>query len=354
MRVISLFSGAGGFDIGFSEKPFKIVWAVEKDPSAVETYKTNLGNHIVCADIDSIDIRTVPDCDVIIGGPPCQGFSKAGKMNPKDKRSKLLYSFVKFVSQKLPKYFVMENVDHLLNSPKFEIIRNDILSIFKRCGYHVSYSVIDSSLFGVPQKRKRAIFIGSLKRLVAFPSDIIYPKISSRQAILRLPKYGEPGNNSTCNAKIVLAKNPILRKTAYAGNLFNGAGRPINLDEPSNTIAASIGGNKTPIIETPRLYDPNALSWIESYFQQVSKTRKKINQSIPSTVRRITVEEAAVLQSFPQTFQFLGSQSSRYRQIGNAVPPNLSKFISYLLLKEEELKIEPPILMGYKANMKKK
>ena len=136
-----------------------------------------------------------------------------------------------------------------------------------------------------------------------------------------------------------VAKHPVLRASAYAGMLFNGMGRPIDLNRPCQTLPASMGGNKTPFIDTRLLHDPYAENWIEELHKKAMAGKRIDDQSVPSFIRRITVSEAAALQGFPPDFVFKGSQCDKYRQIGNSVPPPFAHHIAkavYSLLKGEE------------------
>jgi DNA (cytosine-5)-methyltransferase 1 len=142
-----------------------------------------------------------------------------------------------------------------------------------------------------------------------------------------LPPYGEPGNDTGCVARVVPAKDPVLRPSAYQGALlFNGSGRPLDLDGPSRTLPASMGGNATPIIDQLEL-DRGAEPWVVNYHRHLLSGGEPLTTA-PSRMRRITVEEAAALQSFPRGFRFLGPIGAQYRQIGNSVPPALARAVA--------------------------
>ena len=148
-----------------------------------------------------------------------------------------------------------------------------------------------------------------------------------REALSVLDRAGEGNNTNTCNARITLAPNPVLRKSAYAGMLFNGLGRPLKLDGYSATLPASMGGNKTPIIDEHALYEHDK-PWVEKYRDRLEKdTTIAKTESVPAFLRRMTVDEARIIQTFPMEYKFCGSQSAQYTQIGNAVPCNLSKAV---------------------------
>jgi len=321
--VVSLFAGAGGMDQGFRDAGFNIIWANELNHKASESYIKNIGSHLVEGDIRKISSTEIPSSDIIIGGPPCQGFSVAGKMDPNDPRSELIWEFFRVVSEKKPLVFVMENVKALAVLDKWKVIRELIVSRFQSLGYNVGFKVLNASHYGVPQKRERVFFIGTLHGSASdfFPKPI-KNTLSVRDALKKLPPYGQPGNDNICKAAITPAKSPIMRASPYAGMLFNGCGRPIHLESPSPTLPASMGGNKTPIIDQKAL-ESKEKNWVEDYHAQLIGGGNPLTFA-PSYLRRLTVEECSLIQSFPNNYIFCGSQSSKYCQIGNAVPPLLA------------------------------
>lgn len=337
LKGVSLFSGAGGMDVGFKEAGIDIIWANELDEKAAKTYQNNFGDHMVVGDIRDIPSADIPACDIIFGGPPCQGFSVAGKMNTGDPRSQLIWEFLRVVKDKKPKAFVLENVKNLAINDRFADIRTKLIKSFKSIGYEVELNVLNSKDFGVPQARERAIFIGVEKKLNIDPASL-FPQgrgnleVSVRAALAHLPEPGEKGNSEKCNAKIVPAKNPVMRKSPYAGMLFNGQGRPLDLDRPAITMTASMGGNKTPFIDVRLLKNQAKENWVVQYHRHLSEGGKPEKEA-PPFLRRITVLESAILQSFPPDYIFEGSQCSKYRQIGNAVPPKLAQAISEKLIE---------------------
>lgn len=334
-KTISLFSGAGGLDIGAIAAGANIIWANDMMKEACESYRQNIGNHIVQGDLNEYldDLKEFQDVDLVIGGPPCQGFSVAGKMDAYDKRSQLIWSFVDVVSITKPKAFVMENVKALGVIERWKSVRTALLKRFKDIGYVVNYIVLNASDYNVPQSRERVFFIGfRMDKQFDFDLELMmqpYRSISPtvREALSVLDKAGTGNNSNVCNAKITLAANPILRKSPYAGMLFNGLGRPTKIDGYSATLPASMGGNKTPIIDERELYD-NAKPWIETYHAMVTEDIDKASFTpAPSFLRRMTPAEAAIIQTFPLEYKFCGTQSKIYTQIGNAVPCNLAKAV---------------------------
>lgn len=345
-KVVSLFSGAGGLDLGFLNAGFKIIWANEIDKYSCSTYRKNIGDHIIESSIYELDYKNIPDCDVLIGGPPCQGFSVAGKMDINDPRSKLIWEFFNVVNFKRPRFFVMENVPSFGTLTKFQDIRRKLFSEFNKIGYKIKFEILNSKYYNVPQNRSRFILIGTINSIIPIQFPTEQNKIiSTREAIQDL---GEPEtgiNFGLCKAKITVAQYPVLRKSPYAGMLFNGLGRPIDLDKPAPTLPASMGGNKTPIIEENILKNPNAESWVQKHHELVSSgiDFDAYEIEVPPYLRRLTIREAARIQSFPDSFTFSGSKSQMWKQIGNAVPPKLSYYIANAVkasLEERTIAIE--------------
>ena len=343
-KVLSVFSGAGGLDFGFYKSGFEIVFANDIYADAVETYKLNIGTHIVCDDIKNIYNKILKfsgNVDVIIGGPPCQGFSVAGKMDPEDKRSQMIWEYVNIIELIRPKIFIMENVKALGTLSKWGAVRNKVLVKLRRLGYSTSFIVLNSSDYGVPQSRERVIFVGFYNNLSNIPDleKILAPfkeKAKTVREVLSVLDVAGTGNNTEiCKAKITLTDKPVLRKSPYAGMLFNGLGRPVRINGYCATLPASMGGNKTPIIDTDELYN-NASSWVEEYHINITNGKTIPEYKLaPKRLRRLTVREAAIIQTFPLGFNFFGSQSSKYTQIGNAVPCELgykiAQMVSYYL-----------------------
>jgi len=339
MTAISLFSGAGGMDVGFRNAGFDIVLANEKDKHAAATYRRNFGDHISHDDIynelDSLDRFAGVSC--VFGGPPCQGFSVAGKMDLKDERSQLVNVFMEAVKITRPSMFVMENVKGLAVLKKFSDFRRDLFLAARELGYETDLEVVNAADFGVPQARERMFFVGvrgaAPFRLADFLTELRRPRVSTREAIAHLGPQGTAMNPQTCNARVTLAANPVLRKSPYAGMLFNGLGRPLNPDSPCTTLPASMGGNKTPIIDEQQFYGSGE-SWIEWYHARLRDGEQPLDwESTPESIRRLTISEAHVLHTFPEGFEFEGPKTSVYRQIGNAVPCGLAEAIAKATLE---------------------
>lgn len=332
--AISLFSGAGGMDLGFRKAGFKVVWANDFNKAACETYRTNFGEEMHEGSIMDYDYDALPECDLVFGGPPCQGFSVAGKMDPDDPRSKLVFEFQKVVAAKRPYCFVMENVAALGRLEKFATVRQKLFDEYARLGYAVRFEVLDSQHYGTPQRRERMIMIGvrDAVEAIRFPNPA-GRCITARDVLRGFDAPGTGNNRGACEARISCAKAPVLRASPYAGMLFNGMGRPIDLDRPCQTLPASMGGNKTPFIDTRLLKNPKADDWLAGLHAKALKGVDISHVEVPSFIRRITVSEAAALQGFPQDFKFCGSRCDQYRQIGNSVPPPFARHIAAAVMK---------------------
>ena len=353
-RAVSLFSGCGGMDVGARAAGFQTVLASEIDKHACASFRKNhpevtLIEGDVAENIN--EICDVDHVDLVFGGPPCQGFSVAGKMDPDDPRSKLVFTFCNVVSEIKPKSFVLENVKSLGTLDKFQKIREKIIMLMHNSGYNVSIFVLNSRDYGVPQNRERVFFIGTRKNIQSISiKDIEKHKSKAptlREAIIHLGPSGSESNPKITKAKITLAAKPVMRKSPYAGMLFNGQGRPLNPDAWSSTLPASMGGNRTPIIDEDHLYSHKS-SWVEEYHAQLLKGEKNIYyEKVPKRLRRMTVDEAAIIQSFPRDYIFVGPQSRVFSQIGNAVPCKLASAVfeavkekiegKFVLSKSEQL-----------------
>ena len=334
LSAISLFSGAGGMDVGFSKAGFRIEWANDFDKAAVETYTRNMGDHITLGDVNEYldGLAKFKGVDCLFGGPPCQGFSVAGKMALDDPRSQLVKSFMRAVDVVRPRCFIMENVKALGTLTKFKQVRDELRSYADKIGYHTELLMFNSRNFGVPQSRDRVFFVGFLARdKINFDVRIrqyFRPEISSIEAIRHLGPQGTSKNPKTCNAVVTIAEQPVLRRSPYAGMMFNGLGRPLNPAAPCATLPASMGGNKTPIVDEQQFFG-NGQSWIEDYHAHLTAGGKPYGMhNTPDFVRRLTLEEARILHSFPLDYDFAGGKSAIYRQIGNAVPCGLAEAVA--------------------------
>ena len=312
MKVVSLFSGAGGFDLGFSQAGHETIWANDIWKEATETYELNLGHHIVCKDIRKIASEEIPESDIIIGGFPCQGFSLANtKRNEKDERNFLYLEFVRIVNDKKPSFFLAENVKGILSLGKGKIF-DIIIKDFSDIGYNVDYAVLNAADYGVPQTRERVFILGKRKDVEV---EINFPPKSTHQKLNDMPLFESkeqwvsvaealkdiPEPNETHSLNNHEASKYKLRFNSYIGH------RTINPDLPFPTIT-SRGDEKGGVVVHHH----------------------------PSNLRRISAREAATIQSFPIDFEFVGAKTSVYRQVSNAVPPKLAKAIAELFPVKNE------------------
>lgn len=331
MQALSLFSGAGGMDVGFKRAGFDILWANDIDRAACETFEANGLGNIACGSLNDFlpGLAAYEGVDMVFGGPPCQGFSVAGKMNPEDERSTLVWSFVEVIKTVRPQAFVMENVKALATLSRWESFRTELIIALSKLGYSLHLEVLKATDYDVPQKRERMFLVGLRNgNANAFQKAIRLQQKQAktvRQALAHLDPAGAGNNQRICNAEITLAENPIMRKSPYAGMIFNGAGRPIDIDGYALTLPASMGGNKTPIIDDKVLKDSKADNWVVDYHAHLMQGGEPYNwKSAPKHLRRITVDEALALQTFPADFVLARKKSDAYRMIGNAVPCNLA------------------------------
>lgn len=291
MRVISLFAGCGGLDLGFKQAGFDIVWANDFDREATESYRHNIGNHIVHDSIYNINTEDIPDADILIGGFPCLGFTVAkGKSREVGcDYNQLFTEYARVLTAKQPKYFVVENVTGIKSGKEFNDFFHDVILesfISSGIGYKVKYEVLLSSDFGVPQNRKRVIILGTrndIKLEPQFPLKSVEEKLTLRDAIADLPKeYDIEISNHTGNKHKV-------KINGYVGN------RQLDWEKPSPTITG-----------------------------RGSRTGGAVIHPHPDRHRRLSIRECARIQSFPDDFVFKGSNGACYAQIGNAVPPIMS------------------------------
>lgn len=329
LKVLDLFSGCGGMSLGFEQAGFSIELGIDNCGDALSTFKKNHKNSsIIDADLSKLDPSeiNIDTIDVIIGGPPCQGFSIAGKRIVEDERNNLYKSFVRYVDFFKPKAFVMENVPNILSMGS-GLIRNKIIEDFSSLGYTVVCKLLMASDFGVPQNRKRAFFVGIAGGInFEFPEKLDLPKITSQDAISDLPDLSLLDNSSY----------PIPSISNYQKKMRSNSQRLFNhqLTEHKEKTVKIIslvpdGGNYKDLPEYLKNTRRVNIAWTRLNSQKPSFTidtghrhhfHYKYNR-VP------TVRESARIQSFPDDFIFLGNKTSQYRQVGNAVPPLLAKYL---------------------------
>ena len=320
MKIVSFFAGAGGLDLGFKKAGFDVVWANEYDREIWETYKKNHPETILdkrsIVDIPAIE---VPDCDGIIGGPPCQSWSEAGSARGiEDKRGQLFFDFIRILEEKQPKFFLAENVSGMLISK-----HNNALEGIKKLlrsageGYELSFQMLNASDYNVPQDRKRVFFVGIRKDLnfkFEFPKNK-FKKITLEQAISDLKETviaAKEGNKT--NGKNCIVDNHEYMIGGFS-SMFMSRNRVRNWDEQSFTIQA--GGRHAPLHpQAPKM------TFIEQNVREFVKGKEHL-------YRRLSVRECARIQTFPDDFKFhYNNVTAGYKMIGNAVPVNLARFLA--------------------------
>jgi DNA (cytosine-5)-methyltransferase 1 len=274
-------------------------------------------------------LRPIASPDVVIGGPPCQGFSVIGRMRSNDPRSMHVFHFLDAVREFQARAFVMENVKSLGMNPRWAPLRKELQRRAGALGYSTRLMVLNASHYGVPQARERMFLVGVADG--APPPEPVptteHAPPTVRDALSTLPPYGAPGNDTRTGARVIPTREPVMRPTAHSGSLlFNGSGRPLHLDRPAKTLPASMGGNATPIIDQDEL-EYGMEPWVVEYHRHLADGGEPLEVA-PSRLRRITVQEAATLQSFPIDFRFQGPRVAQYRQVGNAVPPKLAQAVA--------------------------
>lgn len=337
--VLDLFSGCGGLSLGFSNAGYHVILGIDHWDVALKTFEQNHScAKIKCSDMSKLTPQEIKDeyklgnVDVIIGGPPCQGFSISGKRNPDDARNKLYQSFVSFVDFFKPNAFVMENVPNLVSMNNGKI-KDTILNEFKSLGYSVTYKILLAADFGVPQNRKRVFFVG-LKNKENFEFPIGKYKnnyITSQEALSDLPEFElEDGDKYICNPQSKYQEK--MRENSDA--VYNH--QITNHTEQTKKIISLVpdGGNYKNLPEKLQGTRKVNIAWTRLNSKKPSFTIDTgHNHHFHYKFNRVpTARESARLQSFPDTFIFSGRKNDQLKQVGNAVPPLLSEEIASHLL----------------------
>ncbi len=326
---IDLFSGCGGLSLGFEMAGFEVKLAIDNWEDALVTYRHNhKGTNTLNADLLNLgpeeveDKYNLHDISVIIGGPPCQGFSVAGKRIIEDDRNKLYKSFVRFVKHFQPKAFVMENVPNILSIGN-GAVKDAIIKDFSELGYSVSYKVLTASDYGVPQNRRRAIFVGLHGKEYPFPEPSVTEKVTTYEALADLPEESVDDG----------ANYPVAPHSDYQRMMREGTGSLYNHQITVHTpetqrIIAMVpdGGNYKSLPKEMWSLRKVHIAWTRMNSQKPCFTIDTGHRHhFHYSYNRIpTVRESARIQSFPDNFIFLGSKTSQYKQVGNAVPPLMS------------------------------
>ena len=309
MKVVSLFTGAGGLDLGFKKAGFNIIWANEFDSTIWETFEKNFPEtKLDKRSIVDVPTSDVPFADGIIGGPPCQSWSEAGAgRGINDKRGQLFFEYIRLLKDKQPAFFLAENVSGILH-PKHKEAFENILKQFEDVGYNVSYKLLNANDYGVPQDRLRVIIIGYHKKKVGFSfefPDSLPHKPTLRETIfdLRLAKPAKEFNKTNGNLEI---PNHEYMNGGFS-TIYMSRNRVRSWDEPSFTIQA--GGRHAPLHpQAPKM-------------KFVEQNKRIFVPGKENLYRRLSVRECARIQTFSDNFIFhYRDVADGYKMIGNAVP----------------------------------
>ena len=316
-KVVSFFAGAGGLDLGFAQAGFDVVWANEYDKDIWTTYEKNHPEtYLDRRSIVDIDESEVPECDGIIGGPPCQSWSEAGAQRGiKDERGQLFFDFIRILTSKKPKFFLAENVSGMQHARHKDALDN-IKAMFREAGYDLHYQMLNAVDYGAAQDRKRVIFIGfrsELKINYKFPTPIEKNERKVLKDILKdldgnaVPALDKQRRNPS--AKVINHEYMI----GGFSSMFMSRNRVRTWSEPSFTIQA--GGRHAPI-------HPSAPK-----MQKIGKDAFKFVEG--ADYRRLSVRECARIQGFPDDFEFVYKNvAAGYKMIGNAVAVPFAKALA--------------------------
>ncbi len=343
IKFIDIFCGAGGLSCGLEQAGMRCILGIDHDKSAIETFALNHQHaNTFCGNIEELTTKKLKELlnkqevDLIVGGPPCQGFSTVGKGDPNDKRNKLFLEYLRLVKLLRPNFIIIENVTGLL-AKKNEKTLQQIFQRFTRLGYTLDVQVMSAHQYGVPEKRRRTIILGSrINQQIIFPPathDLSrgkkhIPAVTVADALSNL----YTSDNKIYNHDLEKAKIKDRRDLAIIKHIPPGRGIRYAKDEKEllpPRLRLGIDWEQLPenrLRQTkyyrlnPQLPSPTIMTHRHSYYH-------------PTENRYLTQREAAALQSFPNDFIFTGSVTQQWRQIGNAVPPLLGKALGTAIIK---------------------
>ena len=320
MKLLSLFSGAGGLDLGFEKAGFEIIAANEYDKTIWETYEKNHKAKLIKKDIREILSSELPKSDGIIGGPPCQSWSEAGSLRGiDDPRGKLFYEYIRILKDMQPKFFLAENVKGMLSKRNTDAVK-DIIKEFEKAGYNVFIKLLNAFDYGVAQDRERIFYIGFRKDLNINEFEFPYPIRSEKRKYLKdiiwdLKDNALPGKErNKTNGENCIIENHEYLIGSYS-TIFMSRNRVRQWEQPAFTVQAS--GRQSQL-------HPQAPTMIK-----VEKNIYKFVNGKEELYRRLTIRECARIQGFPDTFKFYyTSLEDGYKMVGNAVPVDLAYIIA--------------------------
>lgn len=340
LNAISLFSGAGGLDIGISKAGFDVKLAIEFDAKAAETLRQNSKGTIVLnkdiRDVSGEEIFNLTKLkkgkiDLVIGGPPCQSFSSAGKMRSlNDDRGNMIFEYLRIVKELKPKAFLFENVKQFSyiqidkskpkpipkNRPKDpNLVINMLIREFRKLGYNLNNAIVNSANYGVPQKRERTIILGTLK-----DEKIKIPNITHSDKNDNLPDWNTLGdaiksinNNEEC--MVYMYKRKKYLKLIPPGGHWKDLSPKLQKEAMGKKL--KLGGGKTGFFRRLSYNKPSPTLC-------TSPKQPGTDMCHPEELRPLSVNEYAAIQEFPKTWGFVGTTTQKYKQIGNAVPVRLA------------------------------
>ena len=350
-RILDLFSGCGGITKGFFDtQKVDVIGAIDFDKYACETYKYNFPDaKVIHDDINKISVESTEfqNIDIIVGGPPCQGFSGLNRWNKdleNDPRNKLVFQYLRFVKTLKPKALLIENVRQILTSKNGEAKRNICLEL-EKMGYNVKYRILNAAEFGVPQNRFRAIFVAIRKDLGDFDFSILDKykknKITVEDAISDITEIEDTvrKNLNSTNYKLKKPKSKYQRAMRNKDNTLNNH----LVYYPIKSVLDKIkyvpeGGNWKNVPEN--LFKTKRDNRHSNYLKRLDSKTQSITIDTghnvyfhPKFNRVPTIRESARLQSFPDDFHFLGTKGAQFKQVGNAVPPLLAKALASSIME---------------------
>ena len=332
MKVVSLFAGCGGLDLGFEQAGFDVIWANEFDPNIHETYRLNHPHTTLnISDIRTLQGADVPDCDGIIGGPPCQSWSEGGKQKGlNDPRGRLFLDYIRIVSEKKPKFFVIENVRGILEEQHKKSL-DMFLKKLSDCGYKVTYELLNTADYKIPQDRFRVFFVGirnDIRKEYHFPEATTTSPVTLKQAIGDITEEPRPFYKNVVESENIQRANHDVYTGPY-DNKYMSRNRVRSWNELSFTIQA-LAKNTPQHPQAPKM-------------QYVSLSERTFTKGYEHLYRRLSVRECARIQTFPDKFKLIYTKiEDGYKMVGNAVPPrlayNIAKKISNTFSEEHKEK----------------
>lgn len=315
MKTVDIFSGPGGLSIGLRRAGFDVEACVEFKRDAVETYARHHPEAVhYNSDIREIDFSKYKGrIDFVVGGPPCQPFSIGGLRKTSGDSRNMLPEYLRCLSEIRPVAFLMENVPGLAQK-RAQLYFESVLAQMSEMGYKLNWAVLNSADYGIPQKRRRLFILGSQITQLRFPAPTHGPGTANKH-LSALKVLGPEPIGEAPKTPVKYAKCPDLRPSPYAGHIYNGGGRPLDPHSPCHTILASSGGYKTHWIDVEGI--------APKYHAHLKSGGEPWEGEVPGA-RRLSVEECSIIQTFPRNFEFAGSRSSQYTQVGDAVPPDFA------------------------------